>query len=162
MNEIHVAEIVLACAGFSLLLHHGYKHAREPEPSNARKESCWWACYFQIKDILHLETWIIVCVSNAISILVLALQFQAEPTLSALVFGILLSVLATLLLLICVLRRLEFGGWLYHICGWDDTILPYCGPRDSYTERNMLHNVSNHETWIVMCFTNAVSLAIWN
>jgi len=157
-----VAKLLLVCAGSALLVHHGHKHAHEAEPSNARKESYWWVCYFQKKDILHLETWIVVCVSNAISILVPTLSFQPEPTPSAIVCGILLACIANLLLLGCVLRRCKFCGWLHRWCGWDATLLPYCGPSDPYNEEAMAHNVSNHETWIIMCFTNAISLWLWH
>ena len=55
---------VFLIMGVVLLLHHGWKHALEPEPSNARHESCGPACYFQLKDISNHETWILNILGN--------------------------------------------------------------------------------------------------
>jgi len=63
---------VFLAMGLILLLHHGYAHAQDPETSHARQESCGLACYFQIKDISNHETWIIVCITNAISLGIIA------------------------------------------------------------------------------------------
>jgi len=78
INSLLVLPMVLleycACVflGLILLLHHGYAHAQDPETSHARQESCGLACYFQIKDISNHETWIIVCITNAISLGIIA------------------------------------------------------------------------------------------
>ena len=63
---------VFLMLGVVLLLHHGWKHALEPEPSNARRESCAPACYFQLHDISNHETWILICFTNAISLGIIA------------------------------------------------------------------------------------------
>jgi len=53
-------------AAVLLLLHHGWKHAREdPETSHAQQESCPEVCYFQPSDVGNLRTcshemWIIL------------------------------------------------------------------------------------------------------
>ena len=47
-----VAAAVFAALGVLVLLHHGWKHAREdPATSLAQRESCWQVCYFQLSDI---------------------------------------------------------------------------------------------------------------
>ena len=51
-----------------LLLHHGWKHAREdPATSHAQQESCCAVCYFQPSDVCNFRTcnhemWIILFV----------------------------------------------------------------------------------------------------
>ena len=57
--------VVLILVGVGLLLHHGWKHHFEAEPSAAREESCVWVGYFQLKDIAHFETWSVICLTNA-------------------------------------------------------------------------------------------------
>ena len=58
---------VFFVAAVVLLLHHGWKHARDdPETSRAQQESCPEVCYFQPSDVFNFrtdnhETWIIIC-----------------------------------------------------------------------------------------------------
>jgi hypothetical protein len=63
---------VLTVLGLLLLLHHGYKHARDVPNSLAHEESCAVCCYFQKSDVANHETWILVCFTNAITILILS------------------------------------------------------------------------------------------
>jgi len=66
--HIIMAFILLGIA-LVLLLHHGYKHSQEdPKESDAKKESCGIVCFFQPKDITNHETWILVCLTNALSL----------------------------------------------------------------------------------------------
>jgi hypothetical protein len=62
---------ILIFIGFILLIHHGYKHSLEGPDSLAKKESCPEACYFQRSDISNHETWILLCFTNAITILLM-------------------------------------------------------------------------------------------
>ena len=72
MNGSELLSIALIALGILLLLHHLCKH-RSPSPENkkAHEESCPEACYFQIPDVSNHETWIVVCFTNALSLLVL-------------------------------------------------------------------------------------------
>ena len=63
--------LMLAGLGVGLLLHHGYSHSFDPPDSNARREGYAVLCYFQVPDISNHETWIIVCLTNALSLGVL-------------------------------------------------------------------------------------------
>jgi hypothetical protein len=68
-----VLGIVLIVIGIALLLHHGWHHGTRDAPfSAARTESCACACFFQLSDIANHETWVVVCFTNALSLLVLA------------------------------------------------------------------------------------------
>lgn len=64
-----VAAIAFFGAAVLLLLHHGWKHAREdPETSLARQESCAAVCYFQPSDVGNCKTynhemWILLLLS---------------------------------------------------------------------------------------------------
>jgi uncharacterized ion transporter superfamily protein YfcC len=61
-----VEGVVFFVAAVLLLLHHGYKHAREdPATSLAQQESCPEVCYFQMSDVGNFKTcnhemWIIL------------------------------------------------------------------------------------------------------
>jgi hypothetical protein len=61
-----VEGVVFFVAAVLLLLHHGYKHAREdPATSLAQQESCPEVCYFQMSDVGNFRTcshemWIIL------------------------------------------------------------------------------------------------------
>jgi hypothetical protein len=63
-----VASAVFFVAAVLLLLHHGWKHAREdPATSLAQQESCPEVCYFQPSDFCNFRTcnhemWIILFV----------------------------------------------------------------------------------------------------
>lgn len=52
-----------------LLLHHGYHHSLDPPDSEAQMESCAEGCYFQLHDISNHETWILVFLTNGITLL---------------------------------------------------------------------------------------------
>ena len=64
--------IILCIIAALLLLHHGWHHSHDPIDSDARQESCAEVCFFQIPDIRNHETWILICVTNAFSLAVLA------------------------------------------------------------------------------------------
>ena len=65
--EIHlIIAIILFVVGLCLLAHHGWVHFHDdPAESHAQKESCVWACYFQPKDVDHLESWGMVCLTSS-------------------------------------------------------------------------------------------------
>jgi len=75
MNGCEVLALLLVVIALVLLLHHGYHHSFDVEDSAAKTESCPEVCYFQIKDISNHETWIVVCVTNALSLAVLSPLF---------------------------------------------------------------------------------------
>jgi hypothetical protein len=128
-----VVAVVLISAGVLLLLHHGWKHYYEEEPSHAREESCVCVCYFQIKDISHFETWSVISLTNAFLCLVDSISDERRM----LLFVLFLVIGVVLLFLSCVHcsgNRPVFG------CVW--------------------HNICNHETWILVCFTGAANV-LW-
>ena len=67
--ELMLVSVIFFVAAVVLLLHHGWKHARDdPETSRAQQESCPEVCYFQPSDVFNFktynhETWIIICFS---------------------------------------------------------------------------------------------------
>ena len=63
-----VLAVILMVLGLLLLLHHGWRHSYDAPESNARRESCEAACFFQVPDVRNHETWIIVCITNALSL----------------------------------------------------------------------------------------------
>jgi len=71
MLPVTFAALVLFALGFCLLLHHGYKHMNDTPDSKAKQEGITWLCFFQLKDISNHETWIIVCWTNAVTLLIL-------------------------------------------------------------------------------------------
>ena len=128
---------ILACVGFLLLIHHGLHHSRDRDDSNAKKESCVCVCYFQPKDISHFETWIIVCFTNAICI---AMEIPFIPLMP-------LGVVITLVIL-C------FVG-----CGLGCMLTYQCYDLEFHDLRKeLMHNISNHETWIIVCLSNSITL----
>lgn len=123
----------LFVVGLALLLHHGWKHHYEEEPSTAREESCWWVCYFQPKDIAHFETWSVICLTNAFWC-VADSNFDEHHSILAVFF----FVVGVLLLFLSCIRCSEAQ--------------PVFGC--------VVHNLCNHETWILVCFTGAVNV-LW-
>ena len=122
-------EILFFAIGAGLLLHHGWTHYFEPEPSNARNESCCLVCYFQPKDILHYESWSLICLTSAFWVVLASVSGGDSEVLS--VYAVLLVVFGTLLAIVGCFQY-EEGG-----------------------ERGLkLHNIRNHETWVVLCFVN--------
>lgn len=69
---IGVACVLYAIAGI-LLLHHGWKHSSDGYDSLAKTEGWPCLCYFQPKDVRNHETWILVCLTNAITLTVISL-----------------------------------------------------------------------------------------
>lgn len=61
--------VVLLCAGLVLLIHHGFHHMNDDEESLAKREGIHQCCFFQIRDISNHETWIVVCWTNALTLL---------------------------------------------------------------------------------------------
>ena len=61
--------VVLVCLGMFLLVHHGFHHMNDREDSLAKMEGIHKCCFFQIRDVSNHETWIIVCWTNALSVL---------------------------------------------------------------------------------------------
>lgn len=127
---------VAACLlvlGLCLLVHHGFVHYFEdPACSHAQRESCCVACYFQPKDIAHCETWAAICLSNALCFGCLA------PALAGVAVDWGMHQLVGVVL--CVL------GVIFLIQALHDSFCP--------------QNVRNHETWVLVCLTNAVSMAL--
>ena len=121
MEPLIIAASIFGALGLVLLLHHGWVHAHDPPESNARQESCVWACYFQTRDVAHLEAWVLVCLTCGLTLALLCAQYIAAACLCAV--GLVLAAL-----------RLT--------CFWDDRTV-------------CVHNLSNHETYILVCFTNA-------
>jgi hypothetical protein len=66
-----IVAIILICMGLLLLIHHGCKHYHDPPDALVKRESCPELCYFQRSDISNHETWILICFTNAITILIL-------------------------------------------------------------------------------------------
>lgn len=123
-----VATLLFVIA-IGLLFHHGWVHFFEEEPSNARKESCLLVCYFQPKDILHYESWSLICLTSA---------FWVELASWSTGNSEVLSVYAVLLIL--------FGA-IFAMVGYFHF--------EEGVERGLkLHNIRNHETWVVLCFVN--------
>jgi hypothetical protein len=55
--DLVTAAAVFFFVGVLLLLHHGWKHAREdPSTSVAQRESCPEVCYFQPSDVGNFRT----------------------------------------------------------------------------------------------------------
>ena len=71
MNGSECFSIILVVLGVLLLLHHGYHHSFDRADSRAKEESCVEVCYFQVPDIANHETWVLICFTNAFSLLVL-------------------------------------------------------------------------------------------
>ncbi len=63
--------------GVVLLLDH-YRTHRDDVNGKAQQESFACVCYFQLSDIRNHETWIVVCFTNAFSLLVIAPMFSYE------------------------------------------------------------------------------------
>ena len=123
---------LLILAGILLLVHHGWKHFFEEEPSTARQESCVWVCYFQPKDISHYETWSVISLTNSFWCVVDTPFDPLHATLAVWFF-----VLGVLLLFLSFLGCAGSFGCVFH-------------------------NVCNHETWILVCFTGAANLLLLN
>ncbi len=72
---------LLFAASVVLLLHHGYKHAADtPENRLAHSESCIECCFFQPSDISNHETWILLCFTNALTILVMHITHHSAAS----------------------------------------------------------------------------------
>jgi len=131
-----IIAILLFCLGCVLLLHHGWVHSKDPATSHAKQESCACVCYFQLKDIDHCETWIILCLSNGISIIASTANpaIHAEPSKTVFIAaGAMMVVLG--LMMICLL---------------------------ALTFKLDAQHVKNHETWILFLWTNSASIAMIN
>ena len=144
-----IASIALLSVGAALLVHHGWKHAGDdPATSSAQRESCALVCYFQPKDIAHLETWIVVCLTNAV--------FASSPFLAQNLCAVavyLLLVLVLMHVVKCVVKR-HAQPEVENVEEADDSNpAPNAGAIQS-----VVQNLSNHETWILVCFTNAARL----
>ena len=64
--------LLLFIGAFLLLVHHGWWHYHEPDGSPAKQESFLLVGYFQPSDVANHETWIVVCLTNALSLAILA------------------------------------------------------------------------------------------
>jgi hypothetical protein len=126
--------VFLILVGVGLLLHHGWKHHFEAEPSAAREESCVGVCYFQLKDIAHFETWSVICLTNACwCVLESEVDERRRRSMVAVSFFLVGVVLLVLSCVRCSSGQPEFGWVVQHLC--------------------------NHETWILVCFTGASTIS---
>lgn len=133
-----VVAIMLACAGLALLVHHGWIHSYDEPSSHAKTESSAWIGYFQIMDVSHVETWIVVCWANALCIALVFLVFFAWAQIPMTAFAV------------CV----GFGGvGLMLLLDWSVAYVCFDG------SPLRLHHIANHETWIVACWTCGTSVA---
>ena len=64
--------VLLVFLGFALLVHHGAKHMLDPPSSLAQTEGIRECCFFQMRDISNHETWVVVCWTNALTILLIS------------------------------------------------------------------------------------------
>ena len=128
--------IMLACVGLALLVHHGWMHSYDEPTSHAKTESSVWVGYFQLLDVAHIETWIVVCWANALCIAMVFLVTDGAVPTTAFAVCVGLSALGLLLML-------------------NSTVAYACFDGPSWS----LHNIANHETWIVACWTSAASIA---
>ena len=71
MEPATTIAVLLVVTGTLLLLHHGYKHAKDGQDTLAQRESCLACCFFQLSDISNHETWILICFTNAATILIM-------------------------------------------------------------------------------------------
>ena len=133
-----ILAIILACLGIGLLVHHGYHHSMDEPNSHVKSESCVCVCYFQPKDIFHCEALILVCITNAICIGLeqLVVSLPQEAKMAAVILG-------------C-------GGLLLVL------VYTFCIRNDGSAYDSVLHNISNHETWILVCFTCTINLTLLN
>lgn len=131
-----VVATVFACLGVGLLLHHGWTHSYDEPSSHAKTESSVWVCYFQLADVVHLETWIVVIFANALCItLVFLLPLSIGGVMSALVACAILCAVGLVL------------GFQWFILYFFHPDVPLG-----------MHNIANHETWIVTCLTICASM----
>lgn len=137
MDPATIASIALFALGFVLLIHHGFIHYNDdPENSNAKQQSCACACFFQIKEIMHCETWMVVCLSNSIAIFATSTipTIQNESVkITCLVAAAFLMMMGIVMLCVLVLT----GGL-------------------------KLKHLRNHETWIICMWSSATSIAVIN
>jgi len=138
---ITAASVALVCVGMILLLHHGWHHSSDSPDSNAKAESCAAVCFFQPNDIYHLETAILLLLGNA---LCLTIGVAVSPSCCVEQFP--------LAGVYCMIFCLFFVG-----CGLV-CVSFFARPRDKCGASSVVHSIANHETWIVLCFTCALSL----
>ena len=128
-----VVAIIFICLGVVLLLHHGWTHFNEDEPSNARNESCLCVCYFQLKDISHFETWSLISLTNSFWLGLDSTYDSVHGEICG-VFAVMFCVIGALLMLISFMTCRE--------------------GKDAVSGFNA-QNICNHETWILICISNA-------
>jgi hypothetical protein len=131
---VGVFAMVLLCIGILTLLHHGWIHSiGSDENRKAQAESCACACYFQPSDVSHYEVWIFTCFTNALCLSLGIVLTSLQPAL----LGFYIATIG-----LCAIGII--------------LVLFYCRT----DRKDAVHNVSNHEIWIVLCFTNALSLIL--
>jgi hypothetical protein len=130
-----IVAVVLLCIGILTLLHHGLIHSSDSDGNQkAQAESCVCVCYFQPSDVSHYEVWIIMCFTNALCLSLGIIFTSLDP----LPLGFYIVTIG-----LCVIGMI--------------LVLLYCRSNRKY---DCIRNVSNHEIWIVLCFTNALSLIL--
>ena len=72
-----ILAVILIGLGVLLLLHHGYKHMDDDPEALVMRESCSAVCFFQRSDISNHETWILVCWTNALTLILVSLFLKA-------------------------------------------------------------------------------------
>lgn len=131
-----VISLIFVGIGVFLLLDH-YRSHRGDASSLAQLESCACVCYFQLSDISSRETWIVVSLTNAISLGISSYIYLPDTLTPA-------AMLAVFFALMCAILFSE-TCWSQ---GGDDAL------------KHRLTRLRNHETWIVVCFTNAFSIGV--
>jgi hypothetical protein len=136
MSPTDVFALILTLVGILLLVHHYWSHNDDPD-SLAQLESCACVCYFQLSDVSSHETWVVVCFTNAITMG--ASSFTHAPEITPAMLVAIFLVVVGLIILID-----------QHICDAKHPTLWHfkCA------------HVKNHETWILACFTNALTLGV--
>jgi hypothetical protein len=145
MDPVIISAIVLFAIALVLLLHHGCHHSVDREGSSAKRESCWYVCYFQPKDIGHWESWSLICLTNSLTIGVLGPYAAGIDQVSINDVHVLLAV--ELFILGVIFLNV---GSVWGVCAES----PAEGRERSGLK---LHNICNHETWILVAFTNGLS-----
>jgi hypothetical protein len=73
MLAILAVAIALYFLAVCLLVHYGFTHRQDPPDSPAKDDGLPWLCLFQPKDVTNHATWVLVCLTNAVTLTAVAL-----------------------------------------------------------------------------------------